>query len=188
GFIHPARLKEERQKNKQKSETSRQQATRVRHTTLKAEHVQHPVHRADRCGRYRKPQLLVNLLHRLERRHLHAGGQNDRVHTLRVYALDVLGRSHRILAAHFQVVGDLERHSILNFNAFVLDVVHHQLSQRLHVWSQDRHLLRTHRVQTLHQSTRAGYHWSSTVVVHGNLVQTLFRFAVVAKAHAHDCY
>ena len=95
--------------------------------------VQHAAHRAHGRGDGGDTGRILDALDGGQRRHLHAGRGHDHVGTLGVQAFHVVQQLQRIATAHLQVVGDLEADGIDDLDAFVLDVLHHQVGQRPHV-------------------------------------------------------
>ena len=132
------------------------------------------------------PDFLLHPGDDRQRRHLHARGDDERVHIGEVQALVDLHQLLRIVAPDLEVVGDLEREEVIHFEVLGLQVVDHELRQRLEVRAHYRNAARLERPQALDQRARAGHHRRRGAVLHGALVQPRLGSAVVADAHAHD--
>ena len=110
-----------------------------------------------------------------------------RVHAVQPQTLVNRAECDRIAAPDVEVVRNLQRNGVCDFDTLVLDIAGHELRQRLHI-------RRNHRDATapsvFNPSTSAPAlvtTGAGCAFALGDLVQTLLRFAVIAVPHAHDC-
>ncbi|MNC44736.1 hypothetical protein D3C75_936540 [compost metagenome] len=125
--------------------------------------------------------MRLDLGHCRQRLHLHARRQHHHIDAFKVHAGDDARQVGRVVTGHGEVVGDFQRAPVLHLEAFLADVVHHQLGQRLHVRCDDGNALGLHHMQGLDQRPGAGDHRCQRIIVGGGLLQALFRLAVIAQ-------
>ena len=97
-----------------------------------------------------------------------------------------LDERQRVQASYLDVIGYFERDVVGHLNAFRFDVIHHQLCQRLQVRRDQCNSFCSQGLQAGDECAGAGHDRNAVACFHGDIVQFLFGFSVVALFHAHD--
>ncbi|MNY15006.1 hypothetical protein D3C86_1481980 [compost metagenome] len=92
------------------------------------------------------------------------------------------------MAGHGKVVGDFQGVPDLHFDAFVLDVVHHQFGQGFHVGCYQGDAPGAQHLEAVDQGAGAGDDAGFGFVVAHHLAQARLGFTVVAASHRHDSH